>query len=87
MEKDQLAHLGKTKPRQCWRSTAENMNMSDLYEHFKSQDLIQPRLLFIVIKCARHSSSFLYYFTVQQHRATVHFEFGKLHCPQCSMNK
>ena len=45
MEKDQLAHLGKTKPRQFWKRvkmqykkrlpTAENMNISDLYEHFK----------------------------------------------------
>ena len=45
MEKDQLAHLGKTKPRQFWKHvkmqytkrlpTAENMNISDLNEHFK----------------------------------------------------
>ena len=45
MEKDQLAHLGKTKPRQFWKRvkmqytkrlpTAENMDISDLYEHFK----------------------------------------------------
>ena len=45
MEKDQLAHLGKTKPRQFWKRvkmqykkrlpTAENMNISDLYEHCK----------------------------------------------------
>ena len=44
-KKDQLAHLGKTKPRQFWKRvkmqytkrlpTAENMNISDLYEHFK----------------------------------------------------